>query len=194
LEDVIGAIQAEQEIVEQQHSKSKIEAQQKQAFQQVMVAAGDCFTGAEIREALAKTGWDPEQAQERLFQEKHAVDVRSQPAINVKSLLDVCRARNAARKLQEADNYDSNASESDDLAGACATSGASTASSEEVVCKPSNNIKMIQEVFEEIRRKNYDSEQKTAATEEPIAASRGSIPESLPRKAQGKREFVKMRL
>jgi hypothetical protein len=194
LEDVIGAIQAEQQVVEQQNIKSKIEAQQNQAFQQVKIAAGDCFTDFEIREALAKTDWDPEQAQERLFQEKHAVDVRSQPAINVKSLLDVCRARNAARKLQEADNYDSNASESDDLAGACATSGASTASSEEVVCKPSNNIKMIQEVFEEIRRKNYDSEQKTAAIEEPIAASRNSIPDRLPRKAQAKRKFVKMRL
>jgi hypothetical protein len=189
LEDVIDAIQAEKEIQDQQNVKSQIEAQQNQAFQQVKLAAGDCFADTEIREALVKTDWDPEQAQERLFQEKYAVEARARPTINVKSLLDVCRARNAARKLQEAD-----ASESDDVAGACAGSGASTASSERGACKPSNEIKMIQDVFNEIRRKSEDSAKKTAATEEPIAPSRDSIPACLSRKAQGKRRFVKMRM
>jgi hypothetical protein len=194
LEDVICAIQAEKEIEEQQKIKSQIEAQQNQAIQQVKIAVGDCFSDTQIREALVKTDWDSDQAQELLFQEKHAVEARPQPAINVKSLLDVCRAQNAARKLQEAENCDGRSSESGNVAEDCASSAASTASSEHGVCKPSSNVKMIQDVFNEIRRINNEMEYKSAALKKPIASSRDSIAERVPRKSQGKRRFVKMQV
>jgi hypothetical protein len=190
LEDVIGAIQAESEIEEQRKAQTRMKAQQDEAIQQVMVAVGDCFSEIAIREALIRTDWEPDQAQELLFQERHAVEVRVQPVINGKSLLDFCRVKNAIRKQQQSEHCDYTASESDDLEERHASSKASTVESESDSLQPSNEVKMIQDVFLEIQRKCLDLEQKNACAEKPVAESTRSQ-NHFPRRSQGKRKFVK---
>jgi len=195
LEDLISAIQAEKEIEAQRKVKTQREAEQDQAIQQVMVAVGDCFNDVAIKDALTQTDWHPDRAQERLFQEKHAAESRAQSAIQAKNLLDFCKTRNAARKPYEVQDYDSMATESDDLAERDATSDASTASSENDVCKSSKEVKMIQDVFVKIRRKCNELAQKDASLEKPAVLSRrahDSYAEHLPRRSQRKRNFVKM--
>lgn len=116
---------------------------QEQMVRQVMIAAGDSFTEADIRDALAEESWNPDLAQDRLFQ----MAQRPKPALDMEKLLKASRAANAARKALPASVLNPGSDDED------ANSSASTEvpQEHETACV-SKQVQAIRDVFASIRR------------------------------------------
>merc|ERR1719401_750753 len=160
IEDAINALRAEAQIEEQKKHEADLKARQDEAVRQVMIVVGDCFSDTEIRDALMQTGWDADQAQDRLFQKRRSAESQTlKPMLDAKRLLDSCRAKNAERKLRESGDADSSEMGSEEFLGRGVDPDLSTVSANSVV-KPSKAVQMIRDVFAENRRKCMELDQK----------------------------------
>lgn len=117
-------------------------AYQSQCVRQVIVAVGDSFTETAIRDALEKEDWEPDRAQERLFQNQSASEI-PKAAMNIPKLLEASRAANAMRNAEKLKTTCD-----DDDAG----SSASTDVPQEVHTESvSKDVQMIRDVFANLR-------------------------------------------
>lgn len=119
---------------------------QEQMVGQVKIAVGDLFTEDSIREALAEVDWNPDSAQDHLFQMAQC----PKPALNFQKLQEASRAGNAARKANSASTLPPAEQSSD---GEDVSSSASTnATREDGPAPVPKHIQSIRDVFASIRR------------------------------------------
>jgi len=119
---------------------------QEQMVGQVKIAVGNSFTDASIREALAEKNWNPDIAQDHLFQ----MAQRPKPALNMQKILEASRAANAARKAKLASTLPpaEQSSDGDDVSSSASTS----VPREESPVPVPKHIQAIRDVFASIRR------------------------------------------
>jgi hypothetical protein len=175
VEEVLISVRRDMDEESRRNDELRKRRQQNESVQQLLVVVGDMFSEVSVRDALFAENWDPDLAQDRLFRELHAPKhVVQQPSLNVQRLLEVCRAKNTERKARESKHGQKGQSPIEELAfykidQRGVDSSASTAASDSESDKPSKDVQMIRDVFEEARRKGNEMQQKQTRTTELMA-------------------------
>jgi len=152
------------------------------------------FCEVSVRDALAAENWDPELAQDRLFRGSTPKTVSQKPSLNASKLLDLCRAKNTERKASEAKNGCKGQTSFEGLpCYQCnqrgVSSSASTVASDSESDRPSKDVQIIRDVFEEARRKGNELQQKQAHAAQVMAPSLPEQGKRRPDHAQPKRKI-----
>lgn len=187
VEEVLASVRREMDEESRRSDEQRIMRQQDESVQQLLVLVGDNFSEVSIRDALAAENWDPDLAQDRLFRELHVPKAAfQQPSLNVQKLLEVCRAQNAERNARESNHGQKGLAQLEGLDQRCVDSSASTVASDSESDKPSRDVQIIRDVFEEARRKGDELQQMQARATKPTGPSPPEHGKRRPAHAQSK--------
>merc|ERR1711972_645920 len=188
VEEVLASVRREMDGESRRNDELRQMRQQDESVQHLLVVVGDNFSEVSVRDALAAENWDPDLAQDRLFRELHAPkNAVQQPSLNVQKLLEVCRARNTERKTRESKHGQKGPAQPEGLDQRCVDSSVSTVASDTESDKPSSmDVQIIQDVFEEARRKGNELQQMQARATKLTAPSPPEPGKRRPAHAQSK--------